>query len=294
MRRPAFTTTALASVAAAALLLAPGRAHAGNNGNYTIGFAASTGNALLPTTASNGLSTSIQVHEYGGWVGRILTLILTAPRAPTGRTDVSSSTSCSGDYCVVTTTTTTYAPTQAEIDRYHAEVKNWSENTAPMILSGALRTEVTAEWMSQDLGGDTSGGMFSLTYNFPIGSLRNLGGNFNFGMAVGGYTFHDRTWKEVENTGGVLDAVEKTGDLEYDYIGIPMRFSVMARRDLQAYVQMDFNILGLSLFDEDAQPSPARVGFTYLMPHLYLRGEVVTDNFGTHGISGLAELGLAF
>ncbi len=275
----ALTLLATTSVAAAE----------GFGGAYSLGFSATAGNAYLPPTSSSGISTGIAYHEYGGVISKVLLLLLTVPPKP--RETSTTSTECYGDTCYITTTT--YYPSQAEMDNWNRDVDTWSKTTAPAILSGAIKAEVNFDVASRSLGGDTSGASFSMLGRIPIRSLGGVGGNLAMGMGFGSYTFHDRTRKVVVANGSTLDSVEQKGDLDYDYIGFPVRLQAMVKRNVAIYLQLDLNLLALELTD-DSQASPARLGLHWLGPRIYLRAEAVTDNFGGSRISGMAEVGFAF
>ena len=273
------------------------------SGAYMLGYRASYGNDLMPPTGSRGTTTSIRYRDYGGVLSKALLLILSAPQAPQGTTSsetLSSSTSCGGGYCTTyTQTEVTYTPpSAAEMAAYGERVKDWSENVAPAILSGAFRAEAVVDVASTKLGGDTSGFMMALNFRIPTGkALGFAGSNLSIGLAGGKYTMHGRNWQYVADDGsGVLTNANVSGPLSAPYYGFPVKFTGLLTKRLALYAQTDMNLQPMLAKTIDAAPGPQtfRLGSQWMGPFFYIGGEVSIDRMRASSLTATAEVGLAF
>lgn len=288
---------------ALALIIAMAVAASACSGAYTLGYRAGYGSDMTPPTTSRGMNTSIRYRDYGGVLSKALLLLLTTPTPPTGTTSsrvVSSSTTCGYTVCTRTTETeVTYTPpSPAEMAAYEARAKDWAENVAPAILSGAFRAEAVVDIASTDLGGDTSGFMMALNFRIPVGKFPGFAGShLSLGMAGGKYTTHGREHKNVidDGTGGLVNET-LTSDVSMGYYGMPVKFTGLLSKRLATYVQADLNFQPLlaRALDETPAPQILRVGSQWFGPFFYVSGELSIDRMRIDSLTATAEVGLAF
>jgi YD repeat-containing protein len=281
-------------LAIASACVGPG-SHAG------LGAGVATGSALVPTSVSGGTTTTLSYHEEGGLVSRtLLAIIAVLGSAPRTRTtvDSSSSVSCAGSSCTVTTTetrTTEVLDTPAEMRAKAARL----ERTMGALRSSAIPMAFRLDIASRDLGGDASGWLSTFMYKGePQLISDSMVLRISGGLGAGSLSFKERERTQLRIGTDMLVEDSVVEDASYSYFGIPIRVDLAAgSRGLVLYGQADFNILTLTdaLFeDSDAPvtPSPFRFGIEErLGPASFGVGAIVT-RMRTDGLTGLAELSL--
>lgn len=269
-----------------------------------VGFTASNGTAMVPGTTSAGTTTAISYTEYGGGILHMAFAILglgsTALRRDYREVTLSSETKCAEWGCW-TNKTVRVEPkpmSDAQEAAYERNVREGYEFTKYVVGGGKLPTEIRIDWASTSLGGDTSGIMGSMMFWFfgPGGIPGFVATKVHAGVGLGSYTFHDRTRRRVVSDGMSLRTEEVTEDVDYDYIGLPVRLTGYVTPKLAAHVQFDVNMISVFESDDDgaSEPSPVRLGFEYTLSFgLFMKGEVVSDGFDTEALSVGAEVGYA-
>jgi len=267
-------------------------------GAYSLGAHATHGAAMGPPTSARGTTTGVTYREYGGPIGKTLLLLFTTPMPPTGTSrELSRSKVCYSTYCETTTTYEYTPPTEEEMRDFSERKADWAQNVAPAILSGAIAMEVVIDVATRDLGGDTSGAMMQMSWRTQTRSLLFFQGmSLSMGMAWGDYTLHGREGQVLLDSGTALVPMSVTEDLNFVYVGTPVRLTGLITPRLGVYGQFDLNWQPLfaGVFESREQPQLSRGGVQLWLPFMFVGAEAVVDRFRPDSLSFTLEAGLAF
>lgn len=234
--------------------------------HYALGYGVSNGAGMLPPTASRGTTTTLTYHEHSG----VLVRAIAMAGAAMSVVDNSKVTSVEyrGDYVI-------------EHREISAEDAAEFENvTMPGILNEDLPMEIDIGVASTGLGGDTTGGHVLIMYPIPL-TWRTV---ILFGAAYAGYTFHDRTIRDVVPSMGGLSSMERTDDLDYEMAGARLELLHAVTARYRAFFRWDLNAFG----PIEGQASPITLGASLVSRFAQLKAMVTFDRIEP----GAATLGL--
>lgn len=271
----------------------------------TAAFRTQDGGAMTKPGVAGGTTNSIYLGDRGGLFTQLGIGLLTAGAMGSAVRTLGSTSSTSrtydnqGNAVDVTTTTTTYEVDTAKA----AAIAKGGEN-----MSNAAKQDRDrgARDLNQDyngltggleiamrrLGGDTSGWMadFGWRGTTRLGAW-GLRGAAKLGF--GKYTFHDRAVSRGTATSIVME------DSTYAFFGFPLRLGVAYRGFVEAFAQVDLNIVTLAndTLDDDqaSSPSPWRVGArATLYRYLYAELTYAFSSMRAADTSTILEVGLEF
>lgn len=265
-------------------------------GTFRAGISQQYGAAPAPPTADRGTTGMLTYSEQGGPLVTGALFVLASLGAVDPDKDVRvlssrSSTTKSGDTITTTTvteTSTTYtSPEERErrIQQNEALVGGVRKGGAPFELNLAIA--------SPKFGGNTSGSIAEILV------LLNLTDRLEVAIGIGSHelVFAARSVRDLMDDGaGNLALVESIRDVDYRFVGHPVRVSYRLRDHASVFVRWDINYLTMT----NNRPSPLTAGVELLLlipkirKGVSIKGTVMNDGVDPRRTSVGAEASLVF